>query len=109
MSTVILKVEIKKYKRGTEIYPAKGEVSKTHNGLRPGDVLKVIDVDSGEVLITGIMSPGVPTTLCTDCIFKRSTEFGKFCVCNCIPCVDGFPRVDTVIRPIKPEDVLEDL
>lgn len=103
MSTRILEVVIKKYKRGTEIYPAKGQVSKTVCGLCPGDVLKVIDADSGETLITGIMSQGVRTALCTDCIFNSPTEFGKFCVCNCIPCVDRG------IRPVKPENVLEEI
>ena len=103
MSTRVLEVENKRYKRGTEIYPAKGQVSKTVNGLCPGDVLKVIDRDSGETLITGIMSPGARTTLCTDCIFKQPTELGKFCVCNCIPCTDRR------IRPLKPENILEQL
>lgn len=104
MSIRILKAAELKYRDGeNKNYIIMDKVSETFHGTHPGDVLKVIDVSSGETLITGIMCTTPRKQACSDCIFNIAAKPFIVGACDYVPCHS------MSMIPMKQEDVLEKL
>ena len=104
MSTRIL--EVSSMKRGDgegKSYITNDKASETFHGICPGDVIKVIDVSSGETLITGIMCISTLEKACSGCIFEQSAKPHILRVCKHVPCID------MNMIPMKLENVLEEI
>lgn len=104
MSTRILEVTELKYRDGeNKNYITSDKASDTFQGICPGDVLKVVDVDSGETLTTGIMCTSTRSVPCGDCLFDLSIKPFIVGACDHVPCHS------MNMIPVKPENVLEEI
>lgn len=104
MSTRILEVSVltqgdDKLKK----YITSAKASETFQGICPGDVIKVVDIDSEDTLITGIMCTSDRKAPCSDCIFNISVRPFILSICEHVPCHS------MSMIPMKPEDVMEKL
>ena len=84
-------------------YITSDKASETFQGICPGDVLKVIDVDSGDTLVTGIMCMSTRNSPCSDCMFNIAVKPFIVGACDHVPC-HGMHMI-----PKKTENVLEEL
>lgn len=104
MSTRVLEVSFLSYIGGVhKSYIVSDNASETFKGICPGDVLKVIDTDSGDTLVTGIMCTSPRNVPCGDCIFNVAVKPFIVGACDHVPC-HGMKMI-----PRKPEDVLAEL
>ncbi len=104
MSTRILEVSVLKYGDDeNKNYITSDKASETFQGICPGDVLKVVDVDSGDTLITGIMCTSTRNVPCSACMFNLAVKPFIVGACDHVPC-QGMNMI-----PRKLEHVLEEI
>lgn len=84
-------------------YITSAKASETFQGICPGDVIKVVDIDSCELLATGIMCTSDRKVPCSDCMFSIATKPFIVGACDYVPCHS------MSMIPMKPEDVMEKL